>query len=182
MRPAPSAVSRRCTRQCWSGRVHTAPTDIPENRYYANACFDQFASLSVVIAGLVPAIPIRRAQSCLPKRDGRDKPGHDEWRGVGCQGTPVTTPILTRNALIRAPHHRFRDVTVAVKRDPDVVLRLLANEPLHAYPDRFHDHLWHWAKERPSQIFLAERRPGQEGWASVTYAEAADQVSRVAQA
>jgi branched-chain amino acid transport system permease protein len=33
-------------------------------------------SLSVVIAGLVPAIPLRRAQ-CVPKRDGRDKPGHD---------------------------------------------------------------------------------------------------------
>jgi len=26
--------------------------------------------------GLVPGIPLRRAQ-CLPKRDGRDKPGHD---------------------------------------------------------------------------------------------------------
>jgi hypothetical protein len=32
----------------------------------------QFDSLSFVIAGLVPAIPIR---------DGQDKPGHDEPRG-----------------------------------------------------------------------------------------------------
>jgi len=32
---------------------------------------------SAVIAGLVPAIPIRRAMHCVPKRDGRDKPGHD---------------------------------------------------------------------------------------------------------
>jgi hypothetical protein len=31
----------------------------------------------VVMAGLVPAIPIRRAQ-CLHKRDRRDKPGDDE--------------------------------------------------------------------------------------------------------
>jgi hypothetical protein len=27
--------------------------------------------------GLVPGIPIRKAMPCLPKRDGRDKPGHD---------------------------------------------------------------------------------------------------------
>src|SRR6476620_6062036 len=32
---------------------------------------------SAVITGLVPVIPARRAQ-CLPKRDGRDKPGHDK--------------------------------------------------------------------------------------------------------
>ncbi|MBV8746450.1 MAG: feruloyl-CoA synthase [Xanthobacteraceae bacterium] len=83
---------------------------------------------------------------------------------------------------MRAPHRRFRDVTVEVKRDPDGVLRLHANEPLQAYPDRFHDYLWHWAKECPSRIFLAERRPDQEGWASITYAETAEQVGRIAQA
>jgi hypothetical protein len=33
-------------------------------------------SLSIVIAGLVPAIPIRRAL-CVHKRDGRVEPGHD---------------------------------------------------------------------------------------------------------
>jgi feruloyl-CoA synthase len=97
-------------------------------------------------------------------------------------GTPVTTSTLIPEARLKTPHRRFRDVTVDVKRDPDGVLRLLANEPLRAYPDRFQDHLWHWGKERPSQIFLAERRPGQQGWASITYAEAADQVSRVAEA
>jgi hypothetical protein len=32
----------------------------------------------LVIAGLDPAIPIIWAQLCLGKRDGRDKPGHDE--------------------------------------------------------------------------------------------------------
>jgi feruloyl-CoA synthase len=94
----------------------------------------------------------------------------------------VTTQSPLHDAPASAPHRRFRDVTVEVKRDPDGVLRLLANEPLQAYPDRFHDHLWHWAKERPSRVFLAERRPGQEGWASITYAETADQVGRIAQA
>jgi hypothetical protein len=32
----------------------------------------------LVIAGLVPAIPIIGAKRCLPKRDGRHKAGHDE--------------------------------------------------------------------------------------------------------
>ena len=31
-----------------------------------------------VMPGLVPGIPIRWARPCLSKRDGRDKPGHDE--------------------------------------------------------------------------------------------------------
>jgi hypothetical protein len=32
----------------------------------------------VVIAGLVPAIPINIAR-CFQHRDGRDKPGHDDF-------------------------------------------------------------------------------------------------------
>src|SRR5690242_5394535 len=31
-----------------------------------------------VMAGLVPAIPIHEARSCKPKRDHRDKAGHDD--------------------------------------------------------------------------------------------------------
>jgi hypothetical protein len=31
-----------------------------------------------VMAGLVPAISIRKARPCSPKRDRRDKPGDDE--------------------------------------------------------------------------------------------------------
>jgi hypothetical protein len=30
------------------------------------------------MAGLVPAIPIALVQRCLPKRDARDKRGHDD--------------------------------------------------------------------------------------------------------
>jgi tripartite-type tricarboxylate transporter receptor subunit TctC len=33
-----------------------------------------------VIAGLVPAIPLRDARPCQPKRDGRNKSGHDKSR------------------------------------------------------------------------------------------------------
>jgi hypothetical protein len=31
-----------------------------------------------VITGLVPVIPLILATPCVPKRDGRAKPGHDE--------------------------------------------------------------------------------------------------------
>ncbi len=34
-----------------------------------------------VMAGLVPAIPLRLAIQCLSYRDGRHKAGHDELRG-----------------------------------------------------------------------------------------------------
>jgi hypothetical protein len=30
----------------------------------------------------VPGISLRRARPCLPKRDGRDKPGHDNMNGA----------------------------------------------------------------------------------------------------
>ncbi|MGB8550035.1 MAG: hypothetical protein WCD82_17805, partial [Xanthobacteraceae bacterium] len=68
-------------------------------------------------------------------------------------------------------HARFRDVTVDMRCDPDGVIRLLAKEQLRPYPDRFHDHLSHWSKECPARTFLAERRPGYDGWVSISYAE-----------
>jgi hypothetical protein len=37
--------------------------------------------LSIVMAGLVPAIPLREA-SCPPKRGPRDKPGDDRGASV----------------------------------------------------------------------------------------------------
>ena len=79
-------------------------------------------------------------------------------------------------------HTRFRDVTVDMRCDPDGVIRLLAKERLRPYPDRFHDHLSHWSKECPARTFLAERRPGYDGWVSISYAETAEQVQLVAQA
>jgi feruloyl-CoA synthase len=94
----------------------------------------------------------------------------------------LTAEALRQDVPVSAPHKRFRAVSVNVTRDPDGVIRLLAKEPLQPYPDRFQEHLWRWAKERPSQIFLAERQPGRDGWASVTYAEVAEQVGRIAQA
>ena len=78
-------------------------------------------------------------------------------------------------------HARFRDVTVDVRRDSAGVIRLLPKEPLQPYPDRFHDHLSRWAKERPTRTFLAERRQDRQGWVSTSYAETAEQVQLVAQ-
>src|SRR5262245_20438505 len=50
-----------------------------------------------VIAGLVPAISIRRAQ-CPNYRDGRDKPGHDQI------GTATSFATLTDGQ----PTHKFQ--------------------------------------------------------------------------
>jgi len=94
----------------------------------------------------------------------------------------LNTQTLRKHAEVSTPHGRFRDVVVDMRRDPSGVIRLLAKEPLKPYPDRFHDHLWRWAKERPTRTFLAERQPHREGWASTSYAETAEQVSLIAQA
>lgn len=88
----------------------------------------------------------------------------------------------SREATAIAGEPRFRPVTVDMRREPDGTLRLRANEAIPPYPDRFHDHLAQWAKRTPTQIMLAERRPGQQGWATITYAEAADKVAAIAAA
>jgi feruloyl-CoA synthase len=94
----------------------------------------------------------------------------------------LSTQTLVEKPRVSAVHARFGDVTVGIRRDADGVIRLLAKEPLHPYPDRFHDHLARWARERPTHTFLAERRLGREGWAQISYAETAEQVNLIAQA
>jgi feruloyl-CoA synthase len=95
--------------------------------------------------------------------------------------TPVSTQTLADDNA-ESVHARFRNVTVDMRRDADGVIRLFVREPLRPYPDRFHDHLSRWANEQPARTFLAERRPGHDGWASIGYAETAEQVQLVAQA
>jgi feruloyl-CoA synthase len=94
----------------------------------------------------------------------------------------LSTQTLVNDARAGSVPARFRDVTVDMRRDADGVIRLLAKEPLWPYPDRFHDHLWRWAEERPARTFLAERRPGHDGWVSISYAETAERVRHIAQA
>src|SRR5258705_6730610 len=45
------------------------------------------------MAGLVPAIPLRKAQ-CVPKRDARVKPAHDGGRGRSSMETTLLFPAL----------------------------------------------------------------------------------------
>src|SRR5262249_15014539 len=50
----------------------------------------------VIMAGLVPAIPIERARSCPPKRDRRDKPGDDEGNGIATKQCSLTGKCSSR--------------------------------------------------------------------------------------
>src|SRR5690349_19981587 len=58
--------------------------------------------LPLVMAGLVPAIPIPRTQLCHPERDHRDKPGDDIVRA-----SPRSAEGLCKIAHITVPS-RFR--------------------------------------------------------------------------
>jgi hypothetical protein len=51
----------------------------------------------IVITGLVPVIPMRRAR-CVPKRDGRNKSGHDksrDFRDICCDFSNVVAIFAT---------------------------------------------------------------------------------------
>ncbi len=93
-----------------------------------------------------------------------------------------TQAMPRRSAEGALEDSRFRPITVDMRRDAGGVIRLRANEPLPAYPDRFHDHLFQWATERPSATMLAERRSGYDGWVIISYAEAAGTVRAIAAA
>jgi feruloyl-CoA synthase len=88
----------------------------------------------------------------------------------------------TTDTASAQPHARFRPVTIATRRDADGTIRLRANEAIPPYPERLHDYLSQWAKQAPNRILLAERRPGQQGWATITYSEAAEKVAAIAAA
>src|SRR5258707_1547938 len=65
------------------------------------------AKLVAVIAGLVPAISIRRAL-CLDYRDGRDKPGHDRV-GTATSFAPVNSIGPKYRCRLRDSNPRPRD-------------------------------------------------------------------------
>lgn len=67
------------------------------------------------------------------------------------------------------------------------ILRSL--DPLRDYPQRFTEHLVHWANARPDDVFLAQRHGGHDvgsgsggggEWRKLTYAAAHEQVKRIA--
>jgi len=58
-------------------------------------------------------------------------------------------------------------------------------DPLREYPVQFTEYLVRWAHARPNDVFLAQRRSGEEGageWRTLTYAAAYEQVQRIASA
>jgi hypothetical protein len=52
-----------------------------DNRTTADRYREEGPRRPLVITGLVPVIPLRLTMPCVPQRDGRDKPGHDERLG-----------------------------------------------------------------------------------------------------
>jgi hypothetical protein len=86
----------------------------------------------LVIAGLGPAISLRLAVPCLPKRDGRDKPGHDD-------------SVQAENALAPA----------ALAPEPGPVVQPFADFALEAAVGRIVERL---AAQRLGKIVLARER------------------------
>jgi hypothetical protein len=55
------------------------------------------------MAGLVPAISIRKARQCVPYRDRRDKPGDDDAEGVGLVGKSCGHSRLSEKPVVDLP-------------------------------------------------------------------------------
>ncbi len=81
--------------------------------------------------------------------------------------------------ILRDPAQLFAQPQVSVTRRGDGVLYLKSPLPLQPYPRSIGADLEHWAEAAPARAFLQER-DAQGGWRGVTYAEARDQVHRIA--
>ncbi len=69
---------------------------------------------------------------------------------------------------------------VTLERRDDGTIILINPYPLMTPPENLIAPFKRWAREAPDRIWLAERVPGQEGWREVTYAQALDQIGRIA--
>ncbi|MBI3427479.1 MAG: feruloyl-CoA synthase [Acidobacteria bacterium] len=74
----------------------------------------------------------------------------------------------------------FLPARVEVERREDGALLLRSPEPLAPYARCLGEHLEHWARERPGQIYLAQRDG--EAWRTLTFAQALQQVRALAAA
>ena len=71
----------------------------------------------------------------------------------------------------------------AAEQRADGCWLLRSLDPLGDYPERFTEYLVHWAKARPDDVFLAQRRADNPGeWRKLTYAATYEQVKRIAAA
>ncbi|MGR3660722.1 MAG: feruloyl-CoA synthase [Paracoccaceae bacterium] len=64
---------------------------------------------------------------------------------------------------------------------PDGSIRVWRNDVLEPYPDHMSERIFHWAKEAPDRIWMAERNKN-GGWEEVTYQKLASMIQSVAQA
>jgi feruloyl-CoA synthase len=77
---------------------------------------------------------------------------------------------------------RYGDLPATTERRSDGTLLVRCTVPLNPFPERLHNYLYQWEKARPDALFLAERRSGQQGWAKLSYGEAAQKARAIAQA
>jgi feruloyl-CoA synthase len=73
---------------------------------------------------------------------------------------------------------RFLPARVDVERRPDGTLVLCSPERLRPYERCIGEFLERWAREKPNEVFLAERKG--EGWRKITWAETRKEVHAVA--
>ena len=81
-----------------------------------------------------------------------------------------------------AASHRFGTFPVVADQRADGSILVQATTHLGDYPARHHDSLFRWAQSQPTRTFLAERRPGYDGWATISYGETAQKAELIAQA
>jgi feruloyl-CoA synthase len=81
----------------------------------------------------------------------------------------------------------FGPYAANIEQRADGSLVLRAPDPLQPYPQRFTEHLLHWAAAQPGRTFLARRAPGPLGqpgrpWQELSYADTLRRVRGLAQA
>lgn len=69
---------------------------------------------------------------------------------------------------------------VAWEKRPNGEIMVWRNDPLGPYPHKLNERLVHWAVTTPDRTWMADRQ-GREPWREVSYAQALDQVRRIAQ-
>jgi feruloyl-CoA synthase len=82
-------------------------------------------------------------------------------------------------APLRAVRLGAPDALIERRSDGTIVMR--SGRPLAPYHDRLGEALAKWAKEKPDQVFLAQR-DANDAWRTLTYAQVLDQVERIAAA
>ena len=110
------------------------------------------ASIALFITGLIPVIPLRRTP-CVPKRDGRNKSGHDKWEvalyitparprpgfwrwSEPMSGTRLSSDGLDerrRRLLFRSWHRGIREMDFILGRFADAHLPTLTDVELDEY-------------------------------------------------